>query len=72
MGENGEQWGEMGRNGGKSNSSKFLIPQWVNQCLYKWKVMGSDPIGCNLQSPRLSHRHHGKIFVFVFFVFFVL
>ena len=33
---------------------------------------GFKPVGGNLQDSRLGRGHHGKIVVFVFFVFFVL
>ena len=34
MGENGEQWGKMGTNGKKSNSSKFLQVSSIFTLLY--------------------------------------
>ena len=36
----------------------------------QWKGLGSNPLGGNLLTLWLSHRHHGGILVFVFFVFF--
>ena len=37
--------------------------------LCKWKVLGSNPSGGNLQDSRLDKGHHGKISVFFFFFF---